>query len=317
MTAKENIAKIKRNPKIRLFLVLLFLSASYWFFTSLSEVYPYKTFYTINYTNLPKNLYFQETPPNLIPVQIKATGFEIIRQKIFPESISFDLNLFKPLGKHKKFVQPNKHDYSSYKQTKNKTFVRFLSDSLFVYLGKLKTKKVPIVSKIKMHFKPGYKMRNSFQLEPDSLFIKGPEQFIDSIKAIQTIESSLNDIEKDIYLKIELALPKKGINRTYYNTSEIILKAEVAKFTEGTLELAIQLPKSLDGTQLELFPKTATIKYEVAFENYQDINSKSFTISCSYPKDSSRTLDLILVKKPNYIKIYTIDPKEVTYLIQK
>lgn len=316
MIAKENINKIKSNPKIRLFLVLLFLSAVYWFFTSLSEVYSYKTIYTIHYTNLPKNLYFQQTPPNLIPVQIKATGFEIIKQKVFPNTVTFDLKSFNSLSKYKFYYQPNKENSSFINQTDNSTIVKFITDSVFVYLGKLKTKKVPIASKIKMEFKPGYKLRAPYQLKPDSLLIKGPELFVDSINTIQTIDYLLKDIDQDISIEVDLKLPRRE-NLTYFNTSKTLLKAAVAKFTEGLLTLPIQSPKTKEGTNIELFPKTATLKYEVAFENYQDIDTQSFTISCVYPKDSTKTLQLVLSNKPDYIKNYSIEPKEITYLIKK
>ncbi|HIP49131.1 MAG TPA: YbbR-like domain-containing protein [Lutibacter sp.] len=317
MTAKENINRIKSNPKIRLFLVLLFLSALYWFFTSLSEVYTYKTFYTIKYNNLPENLYFQQTPPDLIPTQIKATGFEIISQKIFPNSVSFDVGLFKSLGNYKYYYKPNKQDYFANNQTNETIIESFISDSIFVYLGKLKTKKVPIISKVTLAFKAGYKLSSNLQILPDSIVVKGPEKFVDSIKSIKTKTQTLENIDTDINYEVDLKLPKKGLNITNLNISKIVLKASVAKFTEGTMELPIILPKAQDGKILELFPKTAVIKYEVTFENYQDISSKSFTISCSYPKDSTKTLDLVLIKKPNFIKNYTIDPKEVTYLIQQ
>jgi len=317
MTAKENINRIKSNPKIRLFLVLLFLSAIYWFFTSLSERYSYKTFYDINYKNIPKDLYFQRTPPNFISVQIEATGFEIISQKIFPNSISFDVSLFKHLEKYKYYHKPNKNNYTTRNQTNGTVIKSFIDDSIFVYLGKLKTKKVPIISNVTLSFKAGYKLSSNLQIQPDSLVIKGPEKFVDSIKSIQTITQALENIETDIDFKVDLRLPNKGLNRTDFNISKIALKATVAKFTEGTMELPIKLPKPPEGKIIELFPKMATIKYEVAFENYQDIDSKSFTISCKYPNDSTKTLKLSLINKPNYIKNYTIEPKEVTYLIQK
>lgn len=168
-----------------------------------------------------------------------------------------------------------------------------------------------------MKFKPGYKLKTPYHLEPDSLLIKGTESFVDSIKTIQTIDYLLNDIEQDISIEVDLKLPKKGNKLTDFNTSKTVLKATVAKFTEARLTLPIQTPKTKKGTSIELFPKTAIIRYEVAFENYQDIDAQSFTISCVYPKDSAKTLDLVLSNKPTFIKNYSIEPKEVTYLIKK
>lgn len=317
MTAKENIDKIKRNPKIRLFLVLLFLSAVYWFFTSLSEKYPYKIFYNITYTNLPKDLFFQQQPPKIIPVQIKATGFEIIRQKIAPNSITFDLRKFKPLNNYKYYFQPNKQKYLSDNQLKHSEITQFVTDSVFVFLGKLKRKKVPIISNVEFVFKPSYKIRNRLQIQPDSVLIKGPVRVLDSINSIQTIAKSFTNIDKDFDFEVDLVRPKKDIKTISFDILKAHLKAEVTKFTEGTIELPIKLPKTPKGKSIELFPRTATIKYEVAFDKYQDINENSFTISCDFPKDSIKKLDLFLESKPNFIQNYSIQPKKVSYLIQK
>ena len=319
MTAKENINKIKSNPKIRLFLVLLFLSAFYWFFISLSEKYSYRILYKINYTSIPENLFFQKTPPDLIPIQIEATGFEIIKQKIFPNSISFDIGLFKPLGKYKYYFEPNKQNFSSQNKTNNTAIKQFLTDSIFVYLGRLKTKKIPVISKVQLTFKPSFKLRSDLQIQPDSLLIKGPERFVDSLKSIQTAVLMVNDIDQDLDFKVDLILPKTSINRTSFSTSKVQLKANVAKFTEGTMVLPIIFPKLPDGKKIELFPKNVKITYEVAFDQYQKINQDSFKVRCTSPNDSieSKTLDLELIKKPHFVTNYSLHPKEVTYLIQE
>lgn len=319
MTTKENINRIKSNPKIRLFLVLLFLSAFYWFFTSLSEKYSYRILYNINYTSIPENLFFQKTPPDLIPIQIEATGFEIIKQQIFPNSVSFDMSLFKPLGNYKYYFEPNKQKFSSQSKTDNTTLKQFLTDSIIVYLGRFKTKKIPIISKVQLAFKPSFKLRNELQILPDSLLVKGPEQFVDSLNSIQTAVVVVNDIEQDLHLEVDLILPKSSVNRTYFSTSKVQLKANVAKFTEGTMVLPIIFPKLPDGKKIELFPKNVKITYEVAFDQYQKINQDSFKVRCTSPNDSieSKTLDLELIKKPHFVTNYSLHPKEVTYLIQE
>jgi len=318
MTTKENIELLKRNPKIRLFLLFLFLSFVYWFFTSLSEKYTYSTNYNINYTNIPSDLFFQREPPKEIYVQIKATGFEILRQKIMTESVSFDVSSFKQKGKYSYYFETNKQLFSIQNQMKDNTINHFLKDSLIVFLGALKEKKVPVLPKVELSFKSGYKLTDNLLIQPDSILVKGPEQYIDSIKQIETNFLKKENISKDFIEEISLKLSNDLSNHLSFSSSEVSITAKVAKFTEGSIELPILLPEVPKGIQLELFPKTVIIKYEVTFENYQDVNADSFEISCDYPKENSqkKKVKLKLISKPNYIKNYSLNPNEVTYLIQ-
>lgn len=319
MNAKKNIERIRTNPKIKVFLVLLFLSAVYWFFTSLSEKYIYQTTYTINYTNIPENLLFQNTPSNQIQVQIEATGFEILSHKLRTKSLSFDLSEFKTFKKYSYYYLPNKQIHSIQKQIKKTQLIHFNQDSLIVFLGNLKTKRVPIISQVQLSYKSGYKLTTKLLIVPDSLTIKGPEKYINNINSIQTSTQELIDINQDFNITTPLLLPKKELDKLSFDVTEVKLIGEVSKFTEGTLELDIHLPQIPENVHMELFPKIATIKYEVTFDNYQKIDSTSFHLTCKYPTENSRSkkkLELFLSDKPDFIKEYTIKPQEVTYLIR-
>lgn len=320
MQAKKNINKIKVSPKIRVFVVLLFLAAIYWFFTSLSEKYTYFTYYSINYTNIPENLLFQNTPVTNVEVQIEASGFEILGHKLKSKELQFDVSDFNALGDYKYFYLPNRQIHTIQKQLKDIKLLHFNKDSLIVYLGNLKTKKVPIISHVKLNFKPGFKLTEQLQIVPDSIEVNGPEKFIDSIHDIKTKSEKRNDINADLNFEIDLLLPNSEKKELSFETSKVRLIGKVAKYTEGTMELPIKLPLLPEGVKMELYPKSAVVKFEVSFENYQKIDTTSFRLTCKYPIDSinkDETLELLLSKKPSFVKEYSIEPQKVTYLIQQ
>lgn len=320
MHAKKNINKIKVSPKIRVFLVLLFLAAIYWFFTSLSEKYTYFTTYSINYTNIPESLLFQNAPVKNLQVQIEATGFEILGHKIKTRELQFDVSEFNSLGDYKYFYLPNREIHTIQKQLKDIKLLHFNKDSLIVYLGNLKTKKVPITSDVKLNFKPGFKLTEQLQIVPDSIEVNGPEKFIDSIHDIKTKSEKRNDINADLNFEIELLLPNSEKKELSFEASKVRLIGKVAKYTEGTMELPIKLPLLPEGVKMELYPKSAVVKFEVSFENYQKIDTTSFRLTCNYPIkgiNKDETLELLLSKKPSFVKEYSIEPQNVTYLIQQ
>ena len=320
MNAKKNFKKIKTSPKIRVFAILLFLAAVYWFFTSLSEKYTYLTSFSINYTNIPGNLLFQNTPNKNINVQIEASGFEILGHKMNTKRLEFDLSKFSSSGNYKYYYLPNNKKHVLQKQLKDIKLVHFIQDSLIVYLGNLKTKRVPVQADVALNFKPGFKLTEELQIEPDSISIKGPEKNVDSIHFIKTIATEQNDIDSDINLDIDLLIPSNTKEEMTYETDKVTVLGSVAKYTEGTMELPIRLPLLPEGVKMELYPKVATVKFEVSFDNYQKIDTTSFKLTCKYPNDSinkDETLELFLSKKPSFVKDYNIEPQKVTYLIQQ
>ncbi len=319
MKAKHNKATLKINRKIKVFSIFLLLSALFWFFSALSDKYTYLTEFSIAYKNVPFNLTFQETPSTKIEAQIYATGFKIIGHKLKTKSINFDVSDFKFKDKNTYYYLPNKQLPLLQKQLHETEITRFNNDSLLIYLGNLITKKIPIKSTIKLDFKSGYKLTESLHINPDSILIKGPEKIIDSIEHIFTMDDEIILIDKNFSKTVDLKLPilNKALS---FETKQATITGNVAKFTQGQIEVPINIIGLPQNIQMELYPKTTKVIYQVTFENYQKITEKSFTISCNFPTDTSDkkiVLPLIITQKPDFITDYSIQPKEVTYLLKK
>ena len=214
MNTKDNTLKFNTNPKIRVFIGLLFLSAIYWLFTSLSEKYNYTTTYIVSYKSIPKKLLFQSTPPSQISAQIEASGFEILSHKLHTKKLVFAISDFKPSGNYRYYYLPNTAIPILQKQLKETRLIHFFKDSVFVYLGALKTKKIPVVLDLDLQFKPGYKLTKALEVIPDSIEINGPEQRIDSVVSIKTRRKEVTQIDKNFSLNLSLDTLNYTRNRT-------------------------------------------------------------------------------------------------------
>jgi len=320
MNYKLGIAKLKTNPKVKVFIVFLFLSALFWFFATLSEKYTYLTDFNLSYKNIPNNLVYQEIPETTIKAQIKASGFKILSHKLKAKSLDIDVSKYIKKNNFDYFYLPNAQLPILQQQFQETELIQFTKDSIFIALGTLISKKVPVESKLKLQFTPGYKLTQQLSIEPDSILVKGPEKFIDSIERIQTQSIDLVDINENFSQKLVLELPPLNSDAISFETKEVVVHGNVTKFTQGQIEVPIQIIDIPENVQIELFPKTALIKYQVAFENYQKITKQSFVVSCQYPTDDAiknKELRLQLSNKPGFITDYSIAPQQVTYLIKK
>ncbi len=306
----------KNNRKAKVFFVFLLLSTLFWFFTALSDTYPYLTTYEVTYTDLPNDLLFQNKQKQRIKVQINTSGFRILSHKLRTKNIQIPVSDFKKKGKYTYYYLPNKQIVLLQKQFNNENLVRFASDSLWLDLGVMKTKKVPVISKVDLSFKSGYKLIQKLHISPDSISVKGPEKHLDSIYFFYTKEVKITEIHKDFHTTIPLDLTAMDLDVLHVNTNQVELVGKVAKFTEEQIELPIQVLGVPKAATYRLSQDKVILKYLVSFEDYKKINKNSFEISCQYPSETNNTTKatLILSKKPDFISTYSISPKQVSLL---
>ncbi len=320
MNARKKIEQFRQNPRIKMFLVFVLLSFIYWFFSALSEPYFYDTSYKLTFKDLPDSLFFQKEPPREIKVQVNASGFEILWHKFFPKNVTFSVSDFHKQGKYRYYIVTDKLLNKIDAQDRSVRMMRFQKDSLLLYLGNLIRKKIPVKPELQLQFTPGYKLTEALAVEPDSVLVKCPEIFIDTILQISTIHKSITGIQKDFSVKIPLQISHNNKYKIQYLPEEVRIHGSVSKFTQATKEVPIVYPDIGKSLKLELFPKKALITYEVAFEHFKQIDAGSFVLTCQNPmekKDSSDVLDLYLLKKPDFIKRYSINPTSVNFLIKK
>ena len=311
-----DLLNAKNNRKAKVFLVFLLLSIFFWFFTALSETYPYVTTYKVTYTDLPSDLLFQNKQKQLIKAQIETTGFGVLSHKLKTKNIQIPVSDFEKKGKYNYYYLPNKELVSLQKQFNNENLVRFASDSLWLDLGVMKTKKVPVVSKVDLQFKSGYKLTQKLHITPDSISVKGPEKHLDSILFFNTKLEEITEIQQDFNTRIPLDLTAVDLDVLSVSTTEIELGGLVAKFTEEQIELPINVLGLPKDTEYRCSHDKVMLKYLVAFEDYKKINKNSFEISCQYPLDLLKTkkATLFLSKKPDFISTYSISPQQVFLL---
>ncbi len=317
MPAKKINSKFFNSPKARVFLLFLGLSFIFWLFSSLSEKYNYFTSFEVQYTDLPQDVIFQDISISKINVLLQATGFEILNHKLKTKRIKISVEDFKNLDADLYYFIPANHKLQVEKQLTSK-INQIENDTLFVRLNPLRSKKVPVQLQTNITYKPGYKLTQAIQFQPDSILLTGPKNILEEIAFLKTETIVKDDVSKDFTFDVALELPnyKEPIE---YSDKRIKVSGKIAKFTQATKEILIKVPDTDVGTQIILIPKKTHITFEVAFENYHLIDKNSFEISCDLTDSvlDREMLDLKVTKKPDFIKKYSLQPAAVRYLIKQ
>ncbi len=130
----------------------------------------------------------------------------------------------------------------------------------------------------------------------------------------------LNDVHKNIYKELDLKLPPKNSN-VILNTTKVIVKANVDKFTEGSFNIPVTIINKPEGIKINTFPNTIEVIYQAGLSNYNKITKNSFLIVYDYKqyeKDTlTRFLTPIIKQKSEFISSLKINPSQIEFLIQK
>ncbi|WP_156168987.1 YbbR-like domain-containing protein [Kordia jejudonensis] len=289
-----------------------------WTLIKLSNTYTDTIKMNVTYTNLSDDKILLGSQENIVEAQVKTTGFRMLRQKFFKSTVEVDLKKVNKFKEAETFYvladdAINKH---LYQETE---ILKVSPDTLFFKLGKNKTKEVPVVHQLALAFEKGYNLYDSLRIEPKTITISGPEDIVDAQKVVFTEIKQIEAINKDIELDVKL-LKNDSLQRLTYNTEKVKAIAKVDKFTEGKLNIPLQVTNLPKGYSIKLFPKEVTVTFTANISDFDQITENDFSIFCDY-KEVENTEASFLIPKlgklPPKVKTYRIDTKKVNFLIKK
>jgi len=317
---KNKVPVSKVNKKQHVLIVFLIISSFFWLLTKLSNEYSASVIYNVNYINLPATKLFQNNPNATIELQLKTSGFKLLRERINKKTITLDLQnvLFKE--KYHYYILSKTKKVEIQKQLSNHIQLEFVTkDSLFFDLGLNKLKKVPVISDLDIRFKSGYNLSDKITVTPDSIEIRGPEIQVDQVKELKFEILELQEVSENVYYEVKLLLPE-NLNKINYSSKVVKVIAKVEKFTEGNFEIPFYIEGIPEDSKITTYPKKVKVVFQVGISNYSKISASDFKVKCNYNVSKNNNLNYltpVLVEKPGLISSVKLVPDHIEFLIQK
>lgn len=319
---KDIQEKIRLNRKVVTFLVCLFISAFFWLLMSLSKEYDEVIRFPVNYEHVPTDKVIANELPEFIDVEVHARGFVLLRYKLFEEreKLQIDLRDARPMSVRNHFyLDPNFRLDKLINQFKGRMKINAISpDTIFLNFNKKSTKVVPIKASLKLSFASTYQLDDSVMLEPSTVEVSGAADVLSKIQYVPTIPLEMKDVKASVSVKLDL-MNYKQAGLIDYSVKQVIAKLKVSKFTEGSLELPVQVLHVPPGYSLKTFPDKVTVKYAVGFENYEKVDPSQFQLAVDYDKvsDGNNKLKVQLLKAPAEVRNVRLETEKVEYIIRK
>ncbi|WP_298498474.1 YbbR-like domain-containing protein [uncultured Algibacter sp.] len=314
---KADILASFKNKKINVFVLFLFFAFVILMFTKLSKEYTNTIAFDVEKLNIPQeNIILNDSTE--INITLKTHGFKWLNYYFSKPKIKIDFS--KDVNKKDDvFVWNKSKAYLNNTQFDKQVEILNISpDPITFRYGVNMVKKVPIVFNTEISFSHGFNMTGSVTSEPDSVTVIGPNILVSKINKLELEEVILNDIKTDINKTVKLKLPK-NTSDLKFSTKQVVLKAQIEKFTEGTLKVPITIINAPKNATIKYFPKMVNVSYYVSLSNFNTVTAKDFKVVCDFNKTNESQSFLIpeLVKIPELIKNVKIGQKRIEFIITK
>ena len=289
---------------------------------SLSKEYSVEINFPVNYINFPIDKVIANQLPKTMDIEIKSTGFNLLIYKVKQkyDTVFIDAKDSKHLpAKNNFYILPNARIDKIAAQFNNDIkIMKVYPDTIFLNYNKKKSKNVPIKTNIKIIFDHLYQQSDSIKLSPAFVTISGATELIDKINFVETAPVKLKKVSDSVSIQLHV-LKTPDLKLVELSQSTVKATINVTKFTEASIELPIEVENLPTGLGLKTFPDKISVKYNVAFKNYESITPLQFRAIVDYSKieSGSNKLKVLLVKYPSEIRAIKINPEKVEYIIRK
>lgn len=317
MNYKNSFIAFYKSKKINLFLLFLVIAILYSLLTKLSGNYTKTITLKVELENLPEEQVVINDSLNNLEVTIETFGFKFITYYLNKPTITLDVTQLDTKNGNYLWTESN-HLSPIINEFGNKVKIKSIKpDSLIFKIDKNFVKKVPVELYDDILFSEGFDITETYKLEPDSIRLIGPKSKLDTIHFVTTKPLVLKDVQKSFRKKIEIEAPSTSLE-IKLSSNEVYVSANVEKFTEGSLDIPVEIINVPNEIGIKYYPKTVKVVFFSSLTDYNTIKPKDFRIVCDY-NISSQSTYLIpkLVKQPKASKNIRLQTKKIDYIITR
>ncbi len=325
------LSGIKRTKDGRLsnrfsvFLICVALSSLMWGLIKLTRDYEAPVKYRIIPENIPDGKILVANPDSVITLTLNAKGLDLYSRMIFGRDNSVNVDLSKVR------LYRNGDNYTGIIKTSNllksisaqlplgTKLIGLDTDSLHFTFSKSYRKRVSVHAMLVLDFTKQYQLYDSLKIRPDSVWISGLQEIIDTVAYISTERKAIRNLSSNYTINLGLIVPKTKPSVTLSSDS-VTVSLNVEKFTESDIEVPVGLFSNGKEVSYRTFPEKVKVTCRVAMRDYKRLDPSLITATVDYEtavKSGNNRVAVEVRRKPGFVKIVRIQPEKVEFLILK
>lgn len=309
--------KYKVDPRFFLFLAL---SIVLWQFTNLAKPISVNKAVKVRF-EVPKNDYQLISDSILsIDTRVTATGLRLLFNS--PYNKIYSLSTESMIESNNEFYLIPSDVESQLQKTFGEAIAieKIFAAELKIPLARIASKKVPVSPNISLSFKQNYILKGDLILKPDSVKISAPEAILKDISSINTVALKLDNLTESVNQPLAIDFSQLGLSSI--EQEQVVVNAEVVRFSEMVYEVPILLPEFENGMRLAVFPSNAQVVCKAPADVLKALDSGAFGVTVDF--DFSQSLDSLPSRLPlkfsyspsNVLEVFFSNDR-VNYILEK
>lgn len=309
--------KYKVDPRFFLFLVL---SIVLWQFTNLAKPISVNKVVKVRF-EVPKNDYQLISDSILsIDTRVTATGLRLLFNS--PYNKIYSLSTESMIESNNEFYLIPSDVESQLQKNFGEAIAieKIFAAELKIPIARITSKKVPVSPNISLSFKQNYILKGDLILKPDSVKISAPEAILKDISSINTVALKLDNLTKSVNQPLAIDFSQLGLSSI--EQEQVVVNAEVVRFSEMVYEVPILLPEFENGMRLAVFPSNAQVVCKASADVLKALDSGAFGVTVDF--DFSQSLDSLPSRLPlkfsyspsNVLEVFFSNDR-VNYILEK
>ncbi len=298
------------------FLFFLFFAIVIWIFVQFSKQYSEVIEIPVEYVNVPPDKLLLNNSESL-QLRVEENGFTVAWFSLFAPTITIDLAQAQVDGGNLVYdLIENRAQLQSQLEL-DMDDNQFLKEVLTVNFEQKQEKRLPVIFRSNIEYAAGYSAVSDLQFTPDSIMVSGPDNVLDTLSRLLTEPLTLSKVKNDregaVYLDTT-ALP----NVTFYK-NKVEYSLDVEKFTEGKVQVPIEIMNVPRGLNVVIFPKEVVLFYQVNLKEFNKVTASDFRVVVDFNEVRGEQDFLIpqVIKKPDFTSNLRLNEKRIQFIIKK
>jgi len=259
--------------------ICFLMSLLFWFLIKFSKEYSYYVDYPIELINQPIDKYLKDEPLTNLKVKVNGYGFNFLKETFSNRLLKVDVSKLQHTNSNTYFWLSQSEKSNISIELNGFSILDIDPDTLFLNYSKKSKKSVQVKVPLNLNFRENYEQYGSFKISPNTIDVYGPSHILDTLSFVYTNILNQHDIFQDINTTLKIQLPNKDLSINY---SDVNFIQEVARFTQISRLIPINLKNVPKGKELRIKPSEVELSYWVAMQDVDKINSSDFVIYCDY-----------------------------------
>ena len=290
---------MKKNLPIKI--LVLVIAILFWLQQILLRQQEIEFYVPIKLHNIPQNLAIQQIELPLVPVLIKAKGYDLISAKIAKIAFDIDASNYRYGDNQIKILE---RDLAYSKRIQLDVVDIVLNEEIFVNLDKLAEKQKPIEVSYASSKDEEFFIENKITNSQQRVGVKGPLSLLNEIRTIKT-EPITQKMMIDSKINVQLVIPNANVQLL---KDKVILEVTHTKIINRTISLIpIKFPET---ENITIIPQKVSIMIRGPEEIVEPMNKNSINAVLEID-DVHKGFTGVAFELPFGVKLVEYTPKRI------